>query len=256
MRIRRSTGLALAVTLALASLAPAARAWTPATRARMTIEAVGFMPASLRLALDGYREAILRGALEAMTEEDAPAHRPPWDSGTLDQEVASRADALIRSVRERAPFHEVARRFGELAHFVADTGFPPNAGGPTGAARYAHFAELCESRREKFPLVFYGHEEPFLSRGDFRGFAQRALERARSEDRELARAYAAAGDTLDGFAFDDRSVPFAVASLSYSHTVTDIVRAWLAAWRRAEGDLGRTPYLETLSPPEHEENGP
>jgi len=26
--------------------------------------------------------------------------------------------------------------------------------------------------------------------------------------------------------------------------VNDIVRAWLAAWRLAGGDLGRTPYME------------
>jgi hypothetical protein len=68
--------------------------------------------------------------------------------------------------------------------------------------------------------------------------------RARDEDRELARAYSLAGDPPSPAAFDDRSIPFAVGSLAYSHTVTDIVRAWLAAWRLGGGDVGRTPYLE------------
>ena len=65
-----------------------------------------------------------------------------------------------------------------------------------------------------------------------------------AEDRELARAYAAAGDPPAAAAFDDRSIPFAVGSLSYSRAVNDIVRAWLTAWRMAGGDTGRTPYAK------------
>ena len=68
---------------------------------------------------------------------------------------------------------------------------------------------------------------------------------ARAEDTELARAYAAAGNPPAAAAFDDRSVPFAVASLSYSRTVTRVVRVWIRAWRDASGDVSRTPYLET-----------
>jgi hypothetical protein len=75
-----------------------------------------------------------------------------------------------------------------------------------------------------------------------RGFTLGVLERARAEDGTLAKAYAAAPSWDDPIAFDDRSVPFAVASLSYSHAVTDIVQAWLAAWSRCHGDMGGTPY--------------
>jgi hypothetical protein len=150
----------------------------------------------------------------------------------------------VEAVETRKPFAEVCRRFGELAHFVADAAFPPGAGGQSGIERYEHFASFAESRREKFPLVFYGHGDPDLDRGDFRAFTLGVLQRSRGEDGELARAYAAAGDPPNPAAFDDRSVPFAVASLSYSRCVTDIVRVWLAAWKRAHGDLGRTPYLE------------
>jgi hypothetical protein len=209
----------------------------------MVDEAVRLMPESLRLALERQREALLTGALEPMTAEDGPEHRPPWDGGALQDEVAASAAALVGAIERVAPFGEVARDFGRLAHFVADCGFPPNAAGGAGAARYGHFAGYCESRRERFPLVFLGHEDPDLERLDYRSFALRLLEEARNEDGELARAYAAAGDPPNPFYFDDRSVPFAVASLSYCRGVTHIVRAWLAAWEQAHGDLGRTPYL-------------
>ncbi len=232
--------IALAVLLSLAA-APA-RAWTPRTRVQMVDEAVRLLPASLRLAIEHRREPLLRGMLEPMTGEDGPGHRPPWQGGTLDAEIAERAAALVRSVESAAPFDEVARSFGALAHFVADAGYPPGAAGAGGAARYADFASFCESRRPRFPLVFYGYDDPDLARGDFRGFARRVLERARKEFPSLERAYAAAGTPPDPAAFDDRSVPFAVASLSYSNAVTDIAKAWLAAWQAAHGDVGRTPY--------------
>jgi len=232
--------IAFAVLLAL--VAAPARAWTPRTRVQMVDEAVRLLPASLRLAIEHRREPLLRGMLEPMTGEDGPSHRPPWQGGTLDAEIAERAEALVRSVESAAPFDEIAGAFGTLAHFVADAGYPPGAAGADGAARYTDFGSFCESRRPRFPLVFYGYDDRDLALGDFRGFGRRVLERARKEFPSLERAYSTAGTPPDPAAFDDRSVPFAVASLSYSNTVTDIARAWLAAWQAAHGDTGRTPY--------------
>jgi hypothetical protein len=228
----------------LVAAAPPARAWAPETRVRMADEAIRMMPESLRMALESYREPLLRGLLEPMVDEDGPGHEPPWADGTLDTQVETAAAKLIATLGRPAKFDEVAGRFGALAHYVLDAGFPPAAAGRDGAGRYAHFSAFCESRRERFPLVFYGHDEANLAQGDFQAFALAVLARARAEDLELARAYAAAGDPPRPSAFDDRSVPFAVGSLSYSHSVTDVVRVWLAAWRQAGGDMGRTPYFD------------
>jgi hypothetical protein len=222
-----------------------AAAWTPKTRVGMIDEATTLMPASLRLVLEHHRSEVLRGMLEPLAHEDDPSHLPPESDGTLDAHVAAAASELTRAVGEQRSFKDVSRRFGTLAHFVADAGFPPGVGGDAANARYADFSGFCETRRSRFPLVFYGHEEPSLGIGDFRSFAKTIIARAREEDEILARAYAAAGIPPDPIAFDDRSVPFAVASIAYSRSVTDIVRAWLTAWKDAYGDLGRTPYLES-----------
>lgn len=244
MRVLRVVSLAVIVFAASRS----GFAWTAATRVRMVDDALKLMPPSLRQVLEARREALLRGMLTPMTDEDGPAHRPPWDGGSLPASVDSAARALIGASEGRASFGEVALRFGNLAHYVADAGFPPGAAGPSGADRYAHFAAFCQERRGRFPLVFYGHGTVFLAKADDRGFTMAILERARDEDKTLARAYAAAPSWDDGPSFDDRSVPFAMASLAYSHSVTDIVQAWLSAWARCHGDLGGTPYAGKPSP--------
>lgn len=210
----------------------------------MVEDAIKLMPKSLRMALEKNREAVLRGALGPMVTEDAPEHRAPWAEGKLGQQVETEARGLIEVLSKRTPFPELSERFGRLGHYVMDAGFPPGVGAEGGDTRYAHFAEFCENRLPKFRLVFYGHEDAPIEDDDFLRFAGAVMVRARDEDRELARAYSLAGDPPRPSAFDDRSIPFAVGSLAYSHTVTDIVRAWLAAWRLGGGDVGRTPYLE------------
>jgi hypothetical protein len=238
----RALRLVLLVAVVLGVAAPGF-AWTAATRVRMVDDAVKLMPPTLRKVLEARRDAVLSGMLTPMTGEDGPPHRPPWDAGTLEGSVSAAAHDLVAGVDGQISFRDVAKRFGTLAHFVADAGFPPGAAGASGAAHYAHFGTFCESRRGRFPLVFYGHDNPALARGDFKAFTLAVLERERKEDVTLAQAYASAPSWDDPASFDDRSVPFAVASLAYSHSVTDIVQAWLAAWRQCHGDLGGTPYM-------------
>ena len=238
----RKMRIALACAAVLSAAAPAS-AWTAATRVQIVDDAIKLMPPSLRAVLAARRDTVCRGMLEPMTREDAPPHRPPWEGGTLAESVDASARDLVDGVDGHVAFREVARRFGVLAHYVADAAFPPAAAaGGSDDARYAHFGAYVASRRPKFPLVFYGHDNPALAKGDFRAFVSGVLDRSRREDANLARAYAAAPSWNDPVAFDDRSVPFAVASLSYSRAVTDVVQAWLAAWRRCHGDLSGTPY--------------
>lgn len=246
----RRVGRAGLIAASLALPIGAAFAWAPQTRVKMIDEAVRLMPASLRIALEAHREPLLRGMLEPLLDEDAPRHRPPWAGGSLDAAVAEEAAALEQVLGRPGPFNDLARQFGVLAHYVADAGFPPGAGA-VDDERYRHFGEFCESRRERFPLVFYGHDDERLARGAFGEFALHVLGRAREDDVLLAAAYAAAGNPPAPAAFDDRSIPFAIGSLAYSRSINDIVKTWLAAWEHAAGDLGRTPYRApaAASPP-------
>lgn len=232
------------VALVLALWVAPATAWAPETRVQMIDESVRFMPRSLRSAFESHRRDLLRGMLTPMTREDAPAHRPAWAGGTLDDALVQEIRSLEEALGRQSSFAQIAERFGGVAHYVADAGFPPGVSRGDGNQRYAHFAGFCEERRERFPLVFYGHAHDTLRDDALEEFVGREMAQAAEDDRELARAYAAAGEPPDPAAFDDRSVPFAVGSLSYSRSITNIVRIWLHIWSRANGDMGRTPYWD------------
>ena len=231
----------LALLFAASLIASPALSWAPETRVAMADEAVRLMPASLRMALEGHRADLLRGLLTPLTA-DGPDRRAPWAGGTLDQALADQATALSHTLDEPTAFAVLAEEFGSLAHLVLESGFPPGVSRVDGSTRYAHFASFCDSRRLRFPLVFYGHDDKALDERNYRAFALEIMQRAASDDLELARAYKAAGEPPDPAAFDDRSVPFAVGSLAYSRSVGDLVRVWLAIWDDAGGDTNRTPY--------------
>jgi len=239
----RAVRARLAMVLVAVAAPTMAGAWTAPTRVGMIDDAVKLMPPTLREVLTERRDDLLHGMLAPMTSEDDPQHRPAWDKGTVDASVEAAARDLVAGINGHISFHDVAKRFGTLAHYVADAGFPPGAAGASGAPRYAHFAAFCETRRARFPLVFYGHDNVSLAKGDYKAFTQGVLDRARGEDGTLAGAYAAAPSWDDPASFDDRSIPFAIASLAYSHAVTDIAQAWLAAWRSCHGDVAGTPYM-------------
>jgi len=229
----------LALLVFLGGVTPSV-SWTAETRIRMTDDAVKLMPRSLRTLLTTHRQALLRGMLEPMATEGGPEHAP----GILPERGAQSSDRVVQTVDDLQPFSEIAGRFGELAHIVADAGFPPLAAGETGAGHYSHFAKFVEQRMARFPLVFYGHGNFREEDLDRAAYIREILTRSIDNDSKIVPVYARAGDPPAPAFFDDRSVPFAVGSLSYSKSVNDIVRIWLDAWSRAHGDLGRTPYLK------------
>ena len=149
----------VAAGLLVVSSLPLTGAWAPETRVRMADEALRLMPTSLRIAMESHRKSLRKGVLEPLVDEDTPSHRPPWSEGTLDSAIEAEAQRLAEMLAQPRPsFSQVTEQFGRLAHFVLDAGFPPGVS-EHGDGRYAHFSAFCESRREKFALVFYGHEQ-------------------------------------------------------------------------------------------------
>ncbi len=215
--------------------------WPEGVQARALELSTRLMPASLRRILERHQRAVAEGARRAAREGHAQG--PLQADGSADRLAVSlaRISALLDG---HAPMKEVAREMGVAAHLVADLSNPfRTAPGDTAAAAYQRrFARYLDERLPKLRVVFEGYTHPLLEQGDLPAFGRRLADRSRSYVDDLIGAYRRFDATPDPALFDERSVPFGVASLSFSRTVTDTARAWLHAWRRAHGDLGGLPY--------------
>ena len=94
-------------------------------------------------------------------------------------------------------------------------------------------------------FVFYGFYDPHLSRNDLHAFSDEVFQRSASHTPFVQQAFSRAQQGIQA-EFDDRSILFGIAAISYSHAITDIARIWLYVWDQAHGDITGTPHLETL----------
>ena len=220
--------------------------WTAAAEEQALLQATAMMPDGLRRILQRNRRSLRDG----MRDARAAAARTPLDhrqgpaalEGTAARLAAS-TGRITDLLDRRAPMRQVARELGAAAHWVADLS-NPFRGVPAGAAEDVYgprFAIYIEEKLPRLRVVFEGYSDPLLEAGDVEAFGRHLADQSRSYLDDLLGAYRRF-DNGERAAFDERSVPFGVAALTYSRTVTDTARIWLAAWRAAHGDLAGLPY--------------
>jgi hypothetical protein len=226
-----------ALTLA-AILAAPARAWTPRTQQTIAWEAARLAPPDLARQLTKRRAAYLAGVLEPFADSDPGRHRKdPDGSGSLDGALEDAVAQAVAAIRAHRPFDEVVFRMGMAAHFMADANNPLATSAADGdAGRYfLDFLRFAETAEPRFPLVFYG-SRPGLERAP--GVAELladTLRRGRSLYPMIGLEYRRI-DFASGIGrFDDRSTAFGVASVAFSHAVTDVALVLRYIWLRAGG---------------------
>lgn len=253
---RRSRWILLllsAVPVAALAGPSASAGWTPAMETRIVREASRLMPAALRRILETHDDELTAGLREAAGDETVPPHieEPRGRNPGAAARVGVLSNEIVAMIDGHRPFGLVARRMGELAHFVCDLNNPLQVASedPREYDYAADYAGYVESHLDRFPLVFYGWSDPALgltgevASADAVAFARSIARRSRAYYGPIRRAYAPDNKTPPAQRFDVRSLPFGVGSLSYSHAVTDTARIWMFVWKQAHGDLRGTPYL-------------
>lgn len=209
------------------------------------------MPAALQRQLHRHRKALANGVRRACRSAARESHPqgsapPDHDAASLLARSLARITALLDS---QAPMDRVVAEMGVAASRVWELSNPFRAApGDAEVAAYAgRFASYVEEHLADLRVVFKGYTDPLLEENEMAAFGRRLAGRSRSYLDDLIGAFRRFDETGDPLFLDQRSVPFGVASLSYSRSVTDTARAWLHAWRRAHGDLRGLPY--PLLPP-------
>ncbi len=257
----------LLLALALALAAPAALAWTPASQQRIAEQAARLAPPDLYRQLARHRHAYLQGATDPFKDGQPEHHFENGDgAGRLDEVVAQAVRNAVAAIRDHRPFHEIAWRAGVASHYLADANNPLNSAGhdPEEERYFADFLRYLESVEPRVQMVFYGFrpsldwpglDSPGLDGPglDGRGLARPSLDRPLAESPALpvlvaetlersrglyplvGREYRRVGFASGREAFDDRSTAYAVASLAYSHAVSDIAEVLRYIWLAAGG---------------------
>lgn len=240
-RGRRASFALIAVSAVVFLLAAAgpAMAWTPRTQQSIAWEAARIGPPDLLRQILRHRDAYLAGTLAPFDDTDPARHRKWADgSGELDRSTEAAVAQAVEAIRGHRPFQDIVFRLGVVAHYVADANNPLASSNddPQAGRYFVDFLRYAESAEPRFPLIFYG-VQPDLDRGSagLAPLVAAALERGRALYPKIGLEYRGIDFASGIGVFDDRSTAFAVASIAWSHAVTDVSLALRYVWIRAGG---------------------
>lgn len=230
-----------------------ALAWTPRTQGAIAREAARLAPPDLARQIEKHEEAFQAGVQAPFQDADADRHRKdpdgsdPNGSGTLDQALFAEVDGAISAIRLHRPFEEVVRRLGAVAHYVADANNPLAVSGadPEESRYFVDYLRYAETAEPRFPLVFYGVPPSLDRQKSVKSLLAETLRRGRAVYPMVGREYRKIGFASGIGRFDDRSTAFGVASVAFSHAVTDVTLVLRYIWIAAGGADNRASVVSS-----------
>ncbi len=219
----------------------------------MIRDALKISPPALRAILARHERDLGRGMLEPSRRENEEVHFQNADDprGLAIDAALHKEDEIRALLAARRSFRRVAFEMGVFAHLVSDIAFPLNASDrdPREPLYREAYRSYVGTMLDKIPFVLERIPSAAAAKEDLRGTLTAMARRAGRNYALIGPAFKDDGTARSAEAVDERSVPFGIASLSYSGAVNGILRAWMHLWASVEGDMQGTLAL-TMPPPE------
>ncbi len=219
----------LAVVPLLLSIALPAMAWTRAADQRIAAKSADLAPPDMSLVIRKFHDEYVRGVDEALASEGTEIHRRK-----LREKIEEHTLTIVKMIRSNEPMSAVVGQLGVLAHLAGDANNPFHAG-DDDAEKHADFEQYFERRLSRFSPVFYGLDRNMV----LSTYLDRMFTRTKRFSPLMAEEYSRGS----GATFDDRSTAFGVASVCYSHAITDSVNLYYYIWKAAGGNVRSTPRI-------------
>lgn len=221
------------IVLAFLFLIPAtAFGWTRAADFRIARKAAEMAPRDLHTILKKFGKQYTKGVDRALSEEGTDIHREH-----LRQRIEDETNAAIRMIRSNEPMAVVAERLGVLVHLVGDANNPFHVKRDEALdPSHDDFEQYFERRMQVFPTVTYGIDRNL----QLAPYLDRMFARTEKLTPLMSEEYFRGGERRTSADFDDRSTAFGVASICYSHAVTDAANVFTYIWKKAGGDVRAT----------------
>src|SRR5213594_2292069 len=214
-----------------------ANAWTLTADYQIADRAAHLAPHDLNLVIKHYRKQYRAGIDYGIREEAADAHR-----AHLRERIEKETRGCIGMIHSNQPMAQVVARLGLLSHLVGDANNPFHVNTEEALeSSHSDFEFYFERRMERFPTVFYGLDPRFA----LPQYLERTFVRTARLGPLMSEEYFRGGTRRASSDFDDRSTAFGVASICYSHAITDIVNLEYYIWREAGGDVRSAASMRT-----------
>lgn len=209
-----------------------------ATIEKMVDSCIWLSSPSLKGFLGVYKKEVIAGVNEVF-ESDSNLN-----SEALCTKLEREFEELPVIASRQPSFEVIANRFGRIAGYVFLLDDPLRETKDEKIIEIRlDYSKYIDLKISKLILTFDGYETPPLENPFCNYFQKRKEDFQRYIDSILF-CYYPEGKKVSSKTFDDRSNAFGAAQRILSRSVSDAAKVWFEVWKKMDGDISGTPFLE------------